>query len=238
MIEPFLNKVWNENALDLLRALPSASIDAVITDAMYGTAKWFRYEWGVEPARGDPVKHWSYHRPIYEECRRVLKPGGVMAWGQGLKFVPNFAGWFGQHRIWSPLWSTHGLNFVPTAWVVQTREQEPVEHPNNMLVRVDRSQFRPLKNLHPCPKPVEELEFMISSLTKPGQISLDVFCGLGSTLVAAARLGRKWIGGDLSKTYCQIAMKRLAHVQSLPVPQAHEPRHGKPMACSVAGVAS
>jgi DNA modification methylase len=210
MIANFLNKVFHSDALDLLRALPSESIDAVISDAMYGTAKWLRYEWGVESAKGDPVRHWSYHRPIYDECLRVLKPGGILAWGQGLKFLPHFPTWFGQHRIWSPLWSTHGLNFVPNAWVVQTRERQPVEHPNNMLVRVDRAKLAPLKKLHPCPKPVEELTFMVSSLTKPDEIVLDCFCGLGSTLVAAEALNRNWIGCDRSKTYCQRAMKALA----------------------------
>lgn len=214
MIERFIGKVFHSDALLLLRALPTASIDAVITDAMYGTSKWLRYEWGVEPAKGDPEKHWSYHRPIYEECLRVIKPGGVLAWGQGLKFVPHFTSWFGQHRIWSPLWTTHGLNFVPMAWVVQTKERQPVEHPNNMLVRVKRAKFVPLKKLHPCPKPVEELEFMISSLTKPGQIVLDCFCGLGSTLAAADSLNRRWVGCDVSKRYCKITMRRMAERQT------------------------
>jgi DNA modification methylase len=212
-IEDFTNKVFHGDARRLLRALPSASIDAVITDAMYGTAKNCRYEWGLDPARGDPVKHWQYHEPIYRDCLRVLKPGGVLAWGQGVKFLPQFENWFGPHRIWSPLCTAHGLNFFPNAWVVQTREKQPIEHPNDMLVRVDRSAFVPLKKLHPCPKPVEELRLLISALTKPGQIVLDCCCGLGSTLVAAGLLDRRWIGCDLSRTYCQIAMKRMASVK-------------------------
>lgn len=213
MIETFRNKVFHGDARRLLQALPNASIDTVITDAMYGTAKQVRYEWGLDPAKGDPVKHWHYHEPIYRECLRVLKPGGILAWGQGVRFLTQFENWFGQHRIWSPLCTAHGLNFVPNAWVVQTRERQPVEHPNDMLVRVDRKVFVPFKKLHPCPKPVEELMFMIESLTEPGQIILDCFCGLGSTLVAAEMLGRKWIGCDVSRTYCQVAMKRLAKLK-------------------------
>ena len=50
---------------------------------------------------------------------------------------------------------------------------------------------------------------MIESLTKPGQVVLDCFCGLNSTLIAAEQLGRRWIGCDLSRRYCQIAMKRI-----------------------------
>ena len=51
---------------------------------------------------------------------------------------------------------------------------------------------------------------MVESLTQPGQVVLDCCCGIGSTLIAADLLGRQWIGCDLSRRYCQIAMKRLA----------------------------
>jgi DNA modification methylase len=208
-IEPFINKVFNGDALDLLRVIPTASVDDVIADAMYGTAKNCRYDWGPDPAKGDPVKHWAYHEPIYQECRRVLRPGGILAWGQGFKFIPHFDAWFGPHCIWSPICVAHGLNFNPNVWVVQTKERQPIDHPNNMIVAVDRKRLRPLKNLHPCPKPVEEILFLIEKLTKPGDLVLDCFCGLGSTLVAAHQLRRRWIGCDKSRTYCQLAMKRL-----------------------------
>jgi DNA modification methylase len=212
MIDTFLNKVWHGDARNLLRALPTASLDAVITDAMYGTSKNCQYEWGLDPAKGDPDKHWQYHEPIYRECLRVLKPEGVLAWGQGFQFREHFEKWFGHHRVWSPLWRPNGLNFLPPMWVVQTKDRQPIEHPNDMLVKVERSTFVRLKKYHPCPKPVEELTFMVQSLTQPGQIVLDCCCGLGSTLVAAETLGRSWIGCDLSRTYCQITMKRLAAV--------------------------
>ena len=240
MIENFINKVYCNDARLLLQKLPTASIDAVITDAMYGTAKDFRYDWGVDPARGNPEKHWHYHEPLYRECLRVLKPEGVLAWGQGGKFVPHFRRWFGDHRVWTlTRFSDAALLAIGNIWVVQTKEQRPIEFPHrDSLVMCNRAKYLPLRKLHPCPKPVEELAFMISSLTKPGQIVLDVFCGLGSTLASAEALNRKWIGSDLSRTYCQIAMKRIADVRSLQVPPSGEPRHGNATACSGTGVAS
>jgi len=214
IMDRFLNKVFHGDALKLLQVLPTASADAVITDPMYGTAKKCLYDWGPDPAGGDPEKHWFYHEPIYQECRRVLKPGGVLAWAQGFKFRQHLDAWFGPHRIWIPVCIAHGFNFTPNVWIVQTREQQPIDHPNNMIVRVDRNAFVPLKELHPCPKPLEEMLFMVSHLTQPGQIILDPFCGLGSTLLAAEQLGRRWIGSDLSRRYCQITMKRLAELRA------------------------
>jgi DNA modification methylase len=205
----FVNKVLHGDARALLRVIPTASGDAVIADAMYGTAKGCRYEWGLDPAGGDPVKHWQYHQAIYEECRRVLRPGGILAWGQGFKFIPHFDKWFGPHQVWSPICVAHGLNFNPNVWVVQTRERQPVGHPNNMIVPVNRTVLHHLKKLHPCPKPVEEMLFLIAALTEPGQVIIDCFCGTGSTLVAAQQLGRRWVACDRSRTYCQVAMWRL-----------------------------
>ncbi|MEM2098746.1 MAG: DNA methyltransferase [Candidatus Bathyarchaeia archaeon] len=42
-----------------------------------------------------------------------------------------------------------------------------------------------------------------------GDIVLDPFCGCGTTLVAAQKLNRKWIGIDISPTACKLMKKRL-----------------------------
>ena len=83
-------KVYQENALDLLQAMPSEEINVVLTDPMYGVHSMIAvYDWGrTPPAHGlaNPSaaeKHWEYHEPIYRECLRVLKPGGVLACGAG-----------------------------------------------------------------------------------------------------------------------------------------------------------
>jgi hypothetical protein len=99
-IQNNLGKVYCGDALRLLRTMPVHSVHHILTDAMFGISRHCKYEWGLDPAMGDPYRHWLYHKPIYEECRRVLRPEGVLAWEQGAKFHAYFQAWFGDHRIW------------------------------------------------------------------------------------------------------------------------------------------
>ncbi|MCE5364206.1 DNA-methyltransferase [Pseudomonas anguilliseptica] len=63
--------------------------------------------------------------------------------------------------------------------------------------------------LHPTQKPVRLMQSLIELTTQEGQIVLDPFSGSGSTLVAAQRLGRKYIGFEASPDYAKIAEARL-----------------------------
>lgn len=50
----------------------------------------------------------------------------------------------------------------------------------------------------------------ILTWSKPGEVVLDPMCGSGTTCLAAQRLGRQFIGIDVSKKYCELASRRLA----------------------------
>jgi modification methylase len=67
-----------------------------------------------------------------------------------------------------------------------------------------------MKNDHPAPFPVKFAERCIGSTD--AKIVLDPFMGSGTTAVAAKNLGRKYIGIELSKAYCEMAEKRLAEI--------------------------
>lgn len=63
---------------------------------------------------------------------------------------------------------------------------------------------------HPAPFPVELPEKLIRLYTFADDLVLDPFMGSGSTLVAAARLGRRYVGYDLEAEYVEIARARVA----------------------------
>jgi DNA modification methylase len=67
---------------------------------------------------------------------------------------------------------------------------------------------------HPAMFPQELAERLINIYTKnDGEVILDPFLGIGSTLKAAYKLGKRGIGIDLNNEYCEIAKKRVTAIQ-------------------------
>lgn len=66
---------------------------------------------------------------------------------------------------------------------------------------------------YPTQKAEKLLERIISASTKPGDLVADFFCGSGTTLAVAEKLGRKWIGTDLGKFGIHTTRKRMIGVQ-------------------------
>lgn len=62
---------------------------------------------------------------------------------------------------------------------------------------------------YPTQKPEALLERVISASSNKGDIVLDPFCGCGTTLAVAERLGRQWVGIDISPTAVTVVKRRL-----------------------------
>jgi len=62
---------------------------------------------------------------------------------------------------------------------------------------------------YPTQKPLPLLERVVTASSNEGDVVLDAFCGCGTTLEAAAKLKRRWIGIDFSPTACRVMVKRL-----------------------------
>jgi site-specific DNA-methyltransferase (adenine-specific) len=77
---------------------------------------------------------------------------------------------------------------------------------------------------HPAPFPVELPEQLIRLYTFKNDLVLDPFMGSGSTLVAAAALGRRYAGYDLDPNYVDIARQRVLDLVDTDLPAARSAR--------------
>ena len=63
---------------------------------------------------------------------------------------------------------------------------------------------------HPCQMPERVLERIIKVSSNTGDLVIDPFSGSGTTCVVAARLGRRYLGIDISQEYVKYSRKRIA----------------------------
>jgi len=75
------------------------------------------------------------------------------------------------------------------------------------------------KNGHPCPKPIGWMLWAVERCSFKGELIVDPFAGSGTTLVAARRLGRRYIGIEIEPKYVEIAKRRL---EKTPRPMADD----------------
>lgn len=81
------------------------------------------------------------------------------------------------------------------------------------------------KTIHPCQFPIELVERLLLSLTKPGDLVLDPFAGVGTAIAAAVRHKRRGCGAEKMSEYARIARDRIAQALagSLPVRERNTP---------------
>lgn len=67
----------------------------------------------------------------------------------------------------------------------------------------------PEKTVHPCQFPVELAERCVLAFTREGDTVFDPYAGVGSSLIASLKHGRRALGSEKEADYCQIAQERL-----------------------------
>ena len=85
----------------------------------------------------------------------------------------------------------------------------------------------PEKTPHPCQFPVELVERFVLALTKADDWVLDPYAGVGTTLVAAIRRGRKAMGAEKESDYVEITTDRIRRLMegTLPIRPLGKPVH-------------
>ncbi|HXG23509.1 MAG TPA: site-specific DNA-methyltransferase, partial [Chthonomonadales bacterium] len=74
---------------------------------------------------------------------------------------------------------------------------------------------------HPAPFPIELAARLVRMFSFWGDTVLDLFCGTGTTMVAAMKWHRNSIGVEIDRGYCRLAARRLMHENSDLFSKAH-----------------
>jgi len=95
--------------------------------------------------------------------------------------------------------------------------QRPINNPSTPDI-LQTPSFKKQKdgkrNLHDTEKPIDLMEIFISNSANKNEIVLDLFAGIGTTLVASQNLNRRYIGIELEEKYCEIAKQRLENANT------------------------
>jgi len=83
------------------------------------------------------------------------------------------------------------------------------DNPEGLLQPITTLEFSGERGQHPTQKPVALMEYLIRTYTNEGQTVLDNTMGSGTTGVACARTGRRFIGIERDEAYFAIAKKRI-----------------------------
>jgi site-specific DNA-methyltransferase (adenine-specific) len=212
------NAVIHGNSVEIMRDLPDASVDFVLTDPPYLCG--YRDRTGRRVLHDNDDGGWL--APAFAEAYRVLKRHSVCVsfygWNQADTFLSAWraAGFRpAGHIVFAKRYSskTRYLSYCHECAYVLIKGNPPL--PENPLPDVMSWQYT-RNHLHPTQKPVEPLKELIASFCPMGGLVLDPFCGSGSTLVAAREIGRDWIGIELDPGHHATAAARMRQAEQAP----------------------
>jgi site-specific DNA-methyltransferase (adenine-specific) len=239
--QPFVNEIILGDALNVLKAVPSGTVDVGVTSPPYNKGE-NKKGWLVQNVkyRNSTDKlpertYQDYQVAVLNELFRVTKPGGSffynhkIRWEKGLLLHPmdwlrNTDWTIKQEIIWDRMIAANirGWRF----WQVEERIYwlykpigkhyigKEIKPKHALLTSIWR--FPPERaNSHPAPFPIALPARAIYSVMDDNTgLVIDPYCGSGTTLVAAKLLGHDFVGIDISPEYVEHAQSRLRDCES------------------------
>jgi DNA modification methylase len=182
---------------EILPTLPK--VDAVVTDPPYGINHARDRNSQKDGWKDYPCSGWDKERPprgAFDAMLQVSK--SQIIWG-GNYFTDYLAPTM-QWLVWDKGQRNFSLADCEFAWSSQMRASR--------IFEMSRSKALQDGKQHATQKPIALMEWCIGHLAKAETI-LDPFMGSGTTGVACANLGRKFIGIEIEQKYFDIACERI-----------------------------
>jgi site-specific DNA-methyltransferase (adenine-specific) len=219
---------YHADARDVLRQLPEASVDVIVTDPPYGIGMYregspmssSKFAEGQGAMYGDnPKEIMDMLDETFLHAARLLKPDGhAYIFFHMTRYEPVYLmlrKHFGTCEPTPIIWikQTTGIGDPNRNWVYN---YEPCFWVNRGRGLVKPQPFNTLKydtvskKIHSVEKPVALMRHFIEASAVKGELVLDPFGGSGSTLVAAAQLGCKFIGVESHADFWRSAVDRVS----------------------------
>jgi DNA modification methylase len=214
--------IYHGDCREVLPTLGKSKVDLVLTDPPYGVmwrsnhrSERFDFIEGddsVEAAYAAidlaiPCLKRFAHLYVFGRfalSTEFLSPAVELIWDKGMMNSGNLGcPWGNQHEY---------IQFH----VYDSSRQNIAEGKGRLSARLRKGTVLSVQRLnsgavtHPAEKPIRLLRELIESSSCIEDLVLDPFCGVGSTLHAAALEGRRAIGIEIEEKYCEIAAKRLS----------------------------
>lgn len=231
------------DCLELMKQLPDGSVDAVITDPPYSEHVHAKH-WVGGSAHTDGFRA-SYCRNKeigFDAITPEMMRGSCEAFARCVRrWVLTFCN-VELSAAWRSELVAAGLEYVRTgAWVKlcaapQFTGDRPapgyecvvIAHPTGRKVwngggkqgvwthAIELNRGGANERLHTTQKPLPLMSELAELFTDERDTILDPFLGSGTTAVAAKKLGRHFLGFEISPEYCEIARRRIALVEAQP----------------------
>jgi site-specific DNA-methyltransferase (adenine-specific) len=211
------------DAVELLRSLPSSSVDLCITDPAYeslekhraiGTTTRLSHS---KSSSNDWFKIFPNARfdELFVEVYRVLKRNShfYMFCDQETMFVARDKAVAAGFKFWKPLvWDKKqiGMGYHYRARYELILFFEKGKRKLADLGIADILEFPRIRGGYPSEKPSDVSRVLVRQSSLPDEVVVDPFCGSGSVGVAAASLGRRFLGSDVCAEAVAITNARLA----------------------------
>lgn len=222
----FTNKLFLIDNLELLKSLPSNSIDLIFCDILYNTGKTFD---DYEDKLGNAKEAMEWYEPRLNEMWRVIKDTGAIYLHCNYRLVHYLRvkmdevfgiDSFRNEIIWNQgSWRNYSDKKLESAHESMLFYAKPAHTINEQLARgytdvwtidaLNQNDKFDEKVGYVGQKPLEYVERIIKISSKPNDIIADFFLGSGTTCVAAKKLGRDYLGCDINPRAIELTKERL-----------------------------
>jgi len=215
-----IDRIYCGDCLDLMREMPDKSVDTIITDPpFFLPAEHYqsRRDWGGRRF-SDTSALRVFWETVITEAVRVLKPNGHLfvfcnCDSYPVFYVPMYDRF---HKTKSIVWdkTRPGLGHIfrhQHELIIWGRYAHSVYLDDHKL-RTDVLKFPATPSRerdHPVEKPEALLMELIAPTTPLGGVVFDPFAGSGTTLSAAKKLGRHYIGAELDPAWHRVAERKV-----------------------------